>query len=151
MTKLFNYNQTLWVELTPSYSLSGGVYTYTYDLNNITSDKTIEEFILTLPGTVPVSGLGSITGPSGWQGMLRLGFNQVDWYNDTGSSILPGHTGTFTFTSTFGPSTEAIAGAACQNAVGLSGSTFSPVPEPGSLVAFATGLIGLIGLKLRRR
>jgi len=151
MTPLYNADHSQSVELTPSYSLSGSTYTYMYSLKNTTSSKTIQEFILTLPGAVSVSGFANIAGPTGWSALVRPTFNQLDWFKDTGSSLLPGQTFTFSFTSSYGPSSTAVAGAACQDAIGLSGQTFSPIPEPASLIAMMTGLVGLVGLKMRRK
>lgn len=135
--------------VTPSWTLSGGAYTYTYALTNTTLTG-IDSFYLTMPATLDLAELSGFFGPSGWRASIRAG-NLLDWTNDTGASIASTLTGTFSFSSAVSPSSSKVVVAACEGARTFSGDTYGPVPEPGSLVALMTGLIGLVGLKLRRR
>lgn len=135
--------------VTPSWTQSGSIYTYTYVLANTTLSD-IDSFYLTMPAEVDVAGLWGFSGPSGWRFSVRA-VSLLDWTNNTGDAIAPTETGTFSFSTNYAPSTSMIVVAACEGGRAFSGDTYGPAPEPGSMLALMTGFIGLAGLKLRRR
>lgn len=139
--------------VTPSYAASGSSYAYSYALNNQTANDVIIGFNLSLPGGVPVGEFSSLVIPTGWECIVRTSTNRLSWQytGDDSLGLQPGGTMTFGFTSAFAPSATQNALVSSQDSFGFSGTTFGPVPEPGSLLALATGMIGLVGLKLRRK
>lgn len=153
-TTLVAYGKTTTCELTPSWAADGSSFVYTYQLTNNTSGSEatgISSFVMSLPSVVEVTGITNITNSMDWQLSVLTSFNQLKWTQRNGQDLLPGATATFSFTSTFAPSDTKIINASCQDASGFGGSTYGPVPEPGCLIALATGMIGLVGLKLRRK
>lgn len=143
------YGSPQTVKLIPTFEQSGGAWIYTYVLDN-TATVDIAGLTLTLPSVVLVSGCVGIDLPVGWQLSKRVSFNQLDWQNSSGNDIHAGQTGTFKFSSKFGPSSTKTAAASCNDALGFTGTTFSPVPEPGSLLALLAGIGGLVGFRKRR-
>ncbi len=137
----------------PSYTGSG-LFVYTYDLTNQTAQEYITGFSLTFPTAIPVTSFTAITAPEGWEGVIRTITNKVEYrlIGLDSFSLGPSETKTFGFTSSNGPGTQPIVFASSQDSYGWSGMTYGPaVPEPGSILAMMTGLIGLAGLKLRRK
>lgn len=124
---------------------------------NDTPDPSVYKYLIFNPvSTFEVShievsapGASTITSPAGWTGTLSNGI--ATWQTILGSaSIGPGEELTgFQLT---GSSVKAIA------PYTISGPQFShnevvivPVPEPGSLLAISSGLVGLLGVVSRRR
>lgn len=147
---LVGYGTEDFLTVTPSWTVNGDIYTYTYLLNNTTPHRSIETFDLTMPDVVKVGDLDGFSGPAGWVLTVRTDFNQLDWMVDTGVALAPGESTAFQFTTKFGPSYTKDVVAAAHNGLGFSGDTFGPIPEPGSLAALCCGLVSLVGLKLRR-
>ena len=104
----------------------------------------------------------SAGGPTGWTGFISAGFPgySIEYYNISGSTVGPGQTGTFTFSSaetpaqlqgsTFGfPNTTSFIYTATPTVAGNppagSPSLVNPtaVPEPSSAVLAALGLVGV--------
>jgi hypothetical protein len=144
------YGHSETVTLTPTFEQSGDVWIYTYVLKNTSNPYRVQlaGFTLTLPSTVPVSSVTELAHPAGWQ--FQVLFNQLDWQNWTGSDIGYGGTGTFKFSTKFGPSLDKQTDASTNDALGFTGKCYSPIPEPASLVALLAGIGGLVGLKKRR-
>jgi len=93
---------------------SGPNYNYTVQLKNTSASTDIGTFWFawTPPGDpteydfLPTAP--SVAGqPTGWIGSISPGFpgTSIEFYNNTGSAITPGQTGTFTFTTTDSPAT----------------------------------------------
>ena len=145
----FGSSQTL--ALTPSYAGSGPFH-YEYDLTNpTTGGEPISGFTLTFPTAVPVSSFTNITGPAGWDIVVFPRFNYVDWNQNTGTGLYPGHTMSFSFTSSFEPSSTPVVWAGAFTGMGFSGRTYGPIPEPASVLALVAGLLCFAGLRLRRK
>lgn len=140
--------------LAPSASANGGAFVYTYDLTNQTTGDYITGFALAFPTSVPVTGLTAITAPDGWDATVREISNKIE-FRLTGLdsfSLAPSQTKSFGFTSTFAPGSAADVFASSQDSFGWSGMTYGPVvPEPAGILALLTGVIGVTGLKLRRK
>ena len=146
------HGMTETVKLTPSYEASGSGWIYTYVLTNTSDPYRVEitAFTLTLPTAAPVSSCTELEHPAGWQVTIRTMFNQLDWNNVSGNDIAYGQTGTFKFSTAFGPSSDKPGMASSQDALGFSGKSYAPVPEPASFVALLAGIGGLVGLRRRR-
>jgi len=140
------------VKLTPTYEQSGDTWIYTYVLTNTSNPYRVQlaGFTLTLPSAVPVSSCTELLHPAGWQFTGLSMFGQLDWQNSTGSDIGYLGTGTFKFSTKFGPSSDKPADASSNDALGFTGKCYSPIPEPTSLVALLAGIGGLVGLRKRR-
>jgi hypothetical protein len=107
----------------------------------------------------------STSQPNGWIGAPSNGFpaNSVEYYNDTGSLITPGHTGTFGFVSSDDPNTIKngvvfgfpmatsfiYAGAPEVGAFTRVDPVFVAAPEPSSLLLLAG--LGCTATWCRRR
>ncbi len=138
------------VTLTPSYQASGSGWIYTYVLHD-TASVEIQGFTLTLPTAVPVSSCTGVACPDQWQLNIRTSFNQLDWSDVSHThNILPGGSGTFQFSTAYGPSSSKTAQASSQDALGFAGPAYSPIPEPASLAALLMGIGVLAGLRKRR-
>ena len=141
-----SYDYTITLQNTSSYSLNSFWYGWTTDGNNLPSNPTVAGNSL------------------GWDNDLTG--NSIIWQNTSGVPLLPGQSGTFTFSSPDSPSAiaappsgESVAYVGevdgSQAAPGDSTDVFSPVPsvstpEPAALDLIAAGSIGLLG-SLRRR
>lgn len=135
-----NYDYTITLQNTGSSSLNGFWYGWTGSGNNLPSNPTSAGNLL------------------GWANILDN--NSIRWQNSTGTALLPGHSGTFTFVSTSIPAaitTPPSGGSVAYNGTidfsqGLPGDSspaFSPVlvpaPEPSSLALLAAGLLVMAG------
>lgn len=129
--------------LTPSCVSNGTSYDYTYTLKNMTSDDYIVGFGLLLP----VSGVTNIIKPEGWK-VLEFGtYLQWQLMSPPAFNIAPNAEAVFGFTSAYACSTTKNVFATSQDTYGFNGQTYGPaVPEPGSILALATGLVGLVGM-----
>jgi len=145
------YGSSQFVTLKPSYEASGSGWIYTYVLDN-TSTSDITAFTLTLlPPCAPASSCTPLDKPAGWVWLSFPSFNYLNGWNATGDDIGPGQTGTFKFSSPYGPSSDKPGDASGQNALGFSGKCYAPIPEPTSLVALLAGIGGLVGFVTRRK
>jgi hypothetical protein len=138
--------------VTPSVTFAGGLYTYSYNvMNSPTSTVGVSEFDVSVD---PGANLGSLTNPSGFLALYTTGDPAVEFLStDPTFDIAPGASGLFSFTSMFGPTTQAdlvrgfdtTMGTVVENA----GSTLAPVPEASSVVLFGLGLASMIGFRAR--
>jgi MYXO-CTERM domain-containing protein len=154
----------------------GPNFDYTVSLNNIgTANIGTFWFAWTPPGQpIEYDFLPSLPlsagGPTGWTGYISSGFpgSSIEYYNNSGSLISPGGTGTFTFTShdtpaqlqssTFGfPNTTSFIYTGTPSIPGDPPAgipalvNLTAVPEPSNVILAAIGLVGLVGLAGRRR
>ena len=148
-------------------SLSGvpvaGGYDYTLTLNN-TGATMLNSFWYgwTLGGNNLPSNPSSPGNNLGW-GNSVVGGNSIEWVNTTGTALLSGHSGIFTFFSTSTPlqMTTPPAGESVayvngidfsQGLAGDSTAVFSPtlIPEPSTFTLIMTALLGLF-VALRRK
>ncbi len=121
------------------------------DLTNNTTQTYIESFELTFKPAVDLSKVTIVSGPDDWWGQVRTLFNQIDWSNDGGDPIALGGTATFAIKTKYGPSYTPVVVAACHDGLGWSGDTYGPIPEPCSIIALLSGIIGLAGFRRQRR
>ncbi|MCC6485327.1 MAG: PEP-CTERM sorting domain-containing protein [Armatimonadetes bacterium] len=124
---------------------------------NDTPDPTIYKYLIFNPVSsfevshveMQAAGATAISSPAGWTGTLAGGI--ATWQTILGASpIGPGEE--ITGFELVGSAAKTI------QSYKISGPQFEhedvvivPVPEPGSLLAIGSGLIGLIGLMARRR
>ena len=138
------YNYTITLTNTGSTALNSFWYGWTTSGNNLPS-------IPTSPGNSLVWG-NSVVG------------NSIEWINSSGTALLAGHTGVFTFASTSTPAqmTAGIAGQSVayvggidfsQNVPGDSTAVFAPVlivPEPSALGLLLVGSLGWLATGWRK-
>ena len=142
---------------------AGSVFDYTLTVLNTGSDNLNSIWYgWTLGGNNLPSDPTSAGNSLGWAN--DLDGNSIQWENSTGTILLPGHSGVFTFVSTATPSAittspsgESVAyvsGTGPQsfgeNSPGSASPVFSPTlvpaPEPSSVSLLMAGLFGLAGL-----
>lgn len=137
--------------------LGNGTWEYAYSLvNPAASTENVFDFGIYFDGT-PVQN--SVVSPGGWTSISGLGF--IDWFSLIDPNLGPiydlgvGQTlGGFSFVSAVAPGTitfSSLGVDAVTGQVGVTqyGQTTGPqaVPEPGSLLLMAGGLITLIARK----
>ncbi len=148
----------------------GGVFDYTITLQN-TGATSLDSFwyAWTQSGNNLTSAASSPGSSLGWVDTSLTGTKSISWEGNSGDSLAPGDSATFTFdsTETLGaittlPSGESVAYVSgtgpstfAQNEPGVASPVFSPtlsvVPEPSSLGLFAVGgLVLAIGIELCR-
>lgn len=136
----------------------GGLNLYQYTITDEPSSSLpAVEFTLTVDAS---ANLTSITGASGWLITYSTSDNIVDWSSPSSSTDLqPGNSAIFSFVSPLGAFQQNY------QIVGLTTNPFaidtkqgqiaSPgiasVPEPGSLVLFGIGTLGVLTMLARRR
>ena len=138
------FDYTIILQNTGSVNLNSFWYGWTTSGNNLPS-------IPTSPGNSLVWG-NSVVG------------NSIEWINSSGTALLAGHTGVFTFASTSTPAqmTAGIAGQSVayvggidfsQNVPGDSTAVFAPVlivPEPSALGLLLVGSLGWLATGWRK-
>ena len=151
-TQLYSTGTSDYLTVAPSYTVSGGIYAYLYDLTNATASDHIVGFSLIFPSVVPVSTFTDIVKPDGWTAYVRVSGNKVNWQASEGYAIAPAATKTFGFSCKFAPSAaeDAVADSS-RGAFGYNGTTYGPIPEPAGLAVLAVGVSGLMSFSLRRR
>ena len=158
-TKLLPNTGDGWLLVTPTYTINGSDYIYSYNVKNETATDRVMGFTIVIPWAVPVNEFTDIVTPTGWEfnytryNVGSLYTNKVNWDINGNESIAiqSGESKTFGFTSKYGPSATQDASASSANMLGYTGYTYGPVPEPGSLAALFMGLAGLGMLKLRKK
>jgi hypothetical protein len=152
-TQLYSSGTGDYLTVAPSYTVSSGIYAYSYDLTNTTASDNIIGFTLVFPGIVPVTSFTDIVTPTGWTAYVRDIANKVNWQADSETyAIVPAATKTFGFSCKFGPSAaeDAVADSS-RGAFGYNGTTYGPIPEPAGLAVLAVGVSGLMSFSLKRR
>lgn len=124
----------------------GGPYTYSYSLS-VDPNSTLgaAQFFLEVS---PTANLGAVSAPSGWAEIYSAGDPDIFFLSlDPSTDVAPGMSGSFSFTSTIGPSPgdDLVRGFGDDGSVGEnSGMILTPasVPEPSSLLLGVLGVAG---------
>lgn len=140
------------ITITNNVTQNAGIFTYTYTVTNF--GTTFDLALVEIPIGVGVS-ISNLTAPTGFAAITDgAPVNSVTFFEDTDGSTLqtfaPGSSqGVFSYTSSFGPA-PVTASALDANGDTYTTTTFSPVPEPSSLLLFGAAAVPWIISRRRR-
>jgi hypothetical protein len=133
--------------------LTGGVYTYTYNLHYISGGPTVHEFAVENPNNCQWSNQANSITPPGTT-FNNPGLLDDYWVIWNGGNMPVSTSGVFSYKSTYGPQTPhgyCYTLNAGEIAVGDTIVMSADIPEPSSLIALAVPLLGIAPKLIRRR
>lgn len=137
---------------TVAFNSGTGIYTYSYSVVNNGPDFDLA--IVNVP-VASASNLTNLTSPSGFSISFDSGVGIVSFFEDSDPGTLPTFSpastrGLFSFTSAVGPASVIFD---ALDAVGntFTGTTVSPVPEPGTLSLLMLAALVPAGFSRRRQ
>jgi hypothetical protein len=144
--------QQLQTDLVPQVTaVPGGGTRYQYTITNLAqSSLNVDGFVLDVPAT---ANLRALTGPADWDIFYSAGSTQVTWATvdlPTYSPLRPGQSGTFSFETDLGPGSVGFTITGIDDTfqftgrnTGVTTGPVAPVPEPGTGLLIAAGVLGL--------
>ncbi len=138
---------------------SRGLYVYSYTVTNLPgSTDTLGGLTVNVD---PSADISAIFGPPGWQSSFDMADALVLWVSaDPSTDILPSSFGIFSFRSPLPPVPQDYLAIGFSDfgidfntgtTVGPGASPSTVVPEPGSLLVFGVGLLGVLSYRWKRR
>ena len=132
----------------------GALYFYNYTVSTASaSTGSTSDFSLNVNAAANLTGIAA---PSGFDIFYVTGGTTLEFQSsDPSTDIMPGTTGSFSFTSVVGPASGTDVLRNIDDVGGtftdLAGTVLAPVPEPASLVLYGVGAAALILATRRRR
>jgi hypothetical protein len=133
--------------------LTGGIFTYTYDLTYITGTAAVHIYKVQNPNVVAFFAAANV--PLGEPDEFTNPANgSASWVSWTEGNLPVGGSRAFSYQSIYRPQeldVWAYAVDGSDRAIGKTIGMSASIPEPGSIVAVSLGILGLIPMVRRRR
>lgn len=130
-------------------------YLYTYTLNYTNGTDDLHIWGLENPMDIPYFGAGNTAGFDSPSYVSRwYAPHALEWQALEGGGLAPNSTGTFYYESYRAPMTWGVYTYCIDGGLGAEGFTVGMsdmIPEPASLLALATGLLGIAPIMIRRK